>query len=216
MQSLRFELFTAFMAMAAMVSSLGGSACSSPSCSRSSPTSGGTRPSPVSALACFPAGARLRPGSLSCSSSSLLAGVQFQRTLARVAGLPRAAGQSSGLMGAVARWVLEPVGDGDSSHLEEEVEKPGAISLEGEAFVVGRASDRSDIVLPVPTVSGSHARLEKKGVELFVTDLNSTNGTFVNDQPLRPGTLTPLAEGSVVVFGDQHLAMFKVVQVPDA
>lgn len=195
------------------VTSLGGPACSSASCSRS--TSSVARPSPVSALACSPMAARLRPESLSCSSASLLAGAPLRLRLSRPAGLPRAVGRGRGLA-TVAGWVLEPVGDGDSSHLEEEVEKPGVISLEGEAFVVGRMSERSDIVLPVPTVSGSHARLEKKGAELFVTDLNSTNGTFVNDQPLRPGTLTPLAEGSVVVFGDQHLAMFKVVQVQDA
>ncbi len=46
-------------------------------------------------------------------------------------------------------------------------------------------SDSScDIVVKNPTVSGQHCRLGSDGSELTLTDLDSTNGTFVNGQRL--------------------------------
>jgi len=45
---------------------------------------------------------------------------------------------------------------------------------------VGRGRD-NDIVLPSDCVSRRHARLEQRGGNLFVVDLVSTNGTFIND-----------------------------------
>jgi pSer/pThr/pTyr-binding forkhead associated (FHA) protein len=51
------------------------------------------------------------------------------------------------------------------------------------------------------TVSGMHARLEKKDGLLLVTDLDSTNGTFINEQRLKPGAVTPVPPGSYITFG---------------
>jgi pSer/pThr/pTyr-binding forkhead associated (FHA) protein/S1-C subfamily serine protease len=49
-------------------------------------------------------------------------------------------------------------------------------------MLVGRAEE-CDLVLPDPSVSSRHALLEYEG-GLFVTDLGSTNGTFVAGQPI--------------------------------
>ncbi|MCO5570973.1 hypothetical protein L7F22_024704 [Adiantum nelumboides] len=107
------------------------------------------------------------------------------------------------------RWVLQPIGDGDCSHLDEAVPLPGAFEVATEAATVGRVPEKADIVIPIATVSGIHARLERKGGTLFVTDLDSTNGTYINDRQLRPGAVTPVPPGSRVTFGDDHLAAFK-------
>ncbi|KAH7431122.1 hypothetical protein KP509_08G030800 [Ceratopteris richardii] len=107
------------------------------------------------------------------------------------------------------KWLLQPIGDGDCSHLDEAVPLPGAIELVLDSATVGRVAERADIVIPIATVSGLHARLEKKGETLFVTDLDSTNGTYINDRQLRPGAVTPVPPGSRVTFGDDHLAAFK-------
>ena len=45
--------------------------------------------------------------------------------------------------------------------------------------VIGSASD-SDVVLRDATVSGKHASLRHKDAKFFLTDLDSTNGTFLN------------------------------------
>ncbi len=61
---------------------------------------------------------------------------------------------------------------------------PGQLfPLEGERAILGRHPD-CDIVLESGSVSRHHARILATGGELFVEDLNSRNGTFVNGQPV--------------------------------
>ncbi|XP_066359318.1 uncharacterized protein [Miscanthus floridulus] len=116
------------------------------------------------------------------------------------------------------KWILDPAGDGDWRHIGCKVARPGAIEIVSDAVTVGRVADKADIVLPVATVSGTHARLEKKGGSLLVTDLDSTNGTYINERRLNPGFPVPIDPGSLLIFGDIHLAMFRVrkmrVEVP--
>uniref|UniRef100_A0A0E0J668 FHA domain-containing protein n=1 Tax=Oryza nivara TaxID=4536 RepID=A0A0E0J668_ORYNI len=103
------------------------------------------------------------------------------------------------------RWVLEPAGDGDWRHIGYRVARPGGFQIASEAAVtVGRVPEQADIVLSVATVSGTHARLEKKEGSLLVTDLESTNGTYINERRLTPGFPTPIDPGDI------HLAMFRV------
>eukprot|EP00850_Spirogloea_muscicola_P017377 SM000148S01054 [mRNA] locus=s148:344070:344748:- [translate_table: standard] len=61
-------------------------------------------------------------------------------------------------------------------------------------------------------VSGRHARLEQKDGKMFVTDLDSTNGTFLGGRKLRPGAVTQVDPGNVIVFGDEHLAQFLLTE----
>jgi pSer/pThr/pTyr-binding forkhead associated (FHA) protein len=65
-------------------------------------------------------------------------------------------------------------------------------------YVIGR-SRSSDIRLTDPTVSGSHARLQRRGETWFVTDLDSSHGTRVNKQRLL--TEKPLFDRDVVWLG---------------
>ncbi|KAL2322100.1 hypothetical protein Fmac_026479 [Flemingia macrophylla] len=113
------------------------------------------------------------------------------------------------------RWLLEPVGDGDTRHIGFKVEMPGAYEIASSEVTVGRVPDKADLVIPVATVSGVHARIQKKQGNLLVTDLDSTNGTFINQKRLRPGVVTPISSGSVITFGDTHLAMFRVSKFED-
>lgn len=52
--------------------------------------------------------------------------------------------------------------------------------LPGAEVIIGRDA-RSQIVIDHPSVSGRHARVRQSGKGLFLNDLGSTNGTFVND-----------------------------------
>ncbi|KAH7561356.1 hypothetical protein JRO89_XS10G0215600 [Xanthoceras sorbifolium] len=107
-------------------------------------------------------------------------------------------------------WLLEPVGDGDTKHIGFKVEMPDAFEISSDEVTVGRLPEKADMVIPVATVSGVHARIQKKGGNLLVTDLDSTNGTFVDDKRLRPGVVSPVSSGSCITFGDTHLAIFRV------
>lgn len=55
------------------------------------------------------------------------------------------------------------------------------------------------------TVSAVHARLQNMEEYLVVTDLDSTNGTFIGDKRLQPGVAAAALPGSLVTFGTQLL-----------
>ena len=65
--------------------------------------------------------------------------------------------------------------------------------------IVGRAPG-SDIVIGAGFVSGRHARFSLAGQNLFVEDLGSTNGTYVNGQRIMGQT--GLRDHDVVSVGD--------------
>ncbi len=67
---------------------------------------------------------------------------------------------------------------------------------------LGRA-DYNDIVLPDPSVSTSHAKLQRREGVWVLVDLDSTNGTFVDGERVRGEA--PLAPGGTVRLGDVQL-----------
>ena len=70
-----------------------------------------------------------------------------------------------------------------------------------EELVVGREPD-CDIVLTDPTVSRRHLRLRFRDGHWILCDLDSTNGTQVNDMPVVRCRLLP---GDRVLIGDEQL-----------
>lgn len=79
----------------------------------------------------------------------------------------------------------------------------GTIILLDSDVVFGRATE-SDVPLASDgTVSGRHARVFKRDGSPYLEDLGSTNGTFVNGQPLAAERL--LRPGDVVVVGATEL-----------
>ena len=61
------------------------------------------------------------------------------------------------------------------------IEKGEAKQIHGVCFTIGRAED-NDLALPDPKVSRHHAALERRGLQLFIRDCGSSNGTFVNER----------------------------------
>lgn len=58
------------------------------------------------------------------------------------------------------------------------------IDLNKERITIGRRST-NDIVIDSPAISGEHAAIVADGRDVYLEDLNSTNGTRVNGQPVR-------------------------------
>ena len=69
---------------------------------------------------------------------------------------------------------------------------------------LGRSSD-NDVILGVPQVSQYHAQIEKVGQRFKIKDLDSTNGTFVNDVLIK--TETWLARNDTVRIGPYRFVM---------
>jgi hypothetical protein len=76
---------------------------------------------------------------------------------------------------------------------------PSEYSLFKDEVTVGRGED-NDVVIPHASVSRAHARLMKRNGAYELMDLNSTNGTFIDDRRLAGSQSLP--NGSRVRFGD--------------
>ena len=76
--------------------------------------------------------------------------------------------------------------------------KDQVLSLADEINVIGRGQECSH-VLDAATVSRRHARILIRAGCATIEDLGSTNGTFVNKQPVR--NATALKDGDEVSFG---------------
>tara|TARA_R110000824_G_scaffold336_10_gene2327 strand:- start:8078 stop:10024 length:1947 start_codon:yes stop_codon:yes gene_type:complete len=69
--------------------------------------------------------------------------------------------------------------------------------------IIGRSAQDADYVLNMDTVSRRHLRLMLKDKTLFVEDLNSANGSAINDQVLTPGKAYELKPGDTLKIGLQ-------------
>jgi diguanylate cyclase (GGDEF)-like protein len=74
--------------------------------------------------------------------------------------------------------------------------------LAGDALLIGRGSD-CDITVDLDSVSRRHAKIERRGAVIMVSDLGSTNGTYVNETQVHERAL---ADGDQVKIGN---AIFK-------
>eukprot|EP00213_Chloropicon_mariensis_P006910 CAMPEP_0197470506 /NCGR_PEP_ID=MMETSP1309-20131121/1211_1 /TAXON_ID=464262 /ORGANISM="Genus nov. species nov., Strain RCC998" /LENGTH=152 /DNA_ID=CAMNT_0043007421 /DNA_START=54 /DNA_END=512 /DNA_ORIENTATION=- len=119
-----------------------------------------------------------------------------------------------------AKIVLKPVGDNDPDYiLRSGLSAPPPVQqleISSDSSVVGRDEDGgADIIIPIPTVSGSHAKIEMDGGKLYVTDLKSTNGTFINNERIEPDAKTEVGVGANIIFGDANLASYQVLSEAD-
>jgi hypothetical protein len=78
---------------------------------------------------------------------------------------------------------------------------PQPIPLESTLLTLGRGLN-NDVILEDTRVSRHHAQLRYKSRRFWLTDLGSTNGTFVNGQPVSE---TALHDGDVVSLGGLEL-----------
>ena len=71
---------------------------------------------------------------------------------------------------------------------------------------IGRAED-SDIIINDPFISSKHALITKKGRSLFIQDLHSTNGTFLNGKKIK--NQIKLKENDEILIGSKKLKFLR-------
>jgi pSer/pThr/pTyr-binding forkhead associated (FHA) protein len=81
--------------------------------------------------------------------------------------------------------------------------------LDRPTVTVGRAQD-SDIQLQEQGISRRHARLDRRSQGWIITDLGSTNGTFVNGRRLAPQEGHALRTGDRITIGSSVFAFREV------
>jgi pSer/pThr/pTyr-binding forkhead associated (FHA) protein len=70
--------------------------------------------------------------------------------------------------------------------------------LEGDFVTIGREDD-NDILISHPSVSSNHAQFKAEAGDFRLVDLNSTNGSRVNDEKVNESMLR---NGDVVMLGN--------------
>ncbi len=103
----------------------------------------------------------------------------------------------SGILSGPSGWSLIEFGNGAGPHR--------TINIPLNESIVGRGKEAA-ICLPLTSVSKQHARLFVHANQLFVEDLDSTNGTYVNGHRTKSSALV---EGDLVQFAN---VLFKVAQ----
>lgn len=92
-----------------------------------------------------------------------------------------------------------------------EMQSPRGITVDvysGRPIVVGRSRKNSNLHLGFEGVSRVHAKLQYRDGVLYVTDLGSTNGTYVNGNRLDSFKDTPVHAGDTVEF---YKELFRVM-----
>ncbi|XZE36666.1 EAL domain-containing protein [Pirellulaceae bacterium SH501] len=92
-------------------------------------------------------------------------------------------------------WTLVEFGPGE--------QQKRTIALQQRPLVVGRTSD-ADVCIPEVSVSKKHARISFDQEGMWVEDLRSTNGTFLNCNPVHRSLV---CEGDLLQFGN---ALFRI------
>lgn len=68
-------------------------------------------------------------------------------------------------------------------------------------FSIGKMPGCVDCVLTDASISRLHARIEKQGEKIFLTDMNSTNGTYKNGLRMEPSETVEIEPGDEIRFG---------------
>ena len=79
--------------------------------------------------------------------------------------------------------------------------EPGAVIDVGHGATMGRA-DSSEIKVEDPFASSAHARIFPRGEFMYIEDMGSTNGTYLNGRQLKKAERLKMAD--VVRIGDSE------------
>ena len=79
-------------------------------------------------------------------------------------------------------------------------------SLQKADIIIGRAME-CDVVLDAVNVSRQHARIQFTAQGIFLTDLGSTNGTFVNDARITANAPQGWVQGTPLRIADYQFKL---------
>lgn len=84
----------------------------------------------------------------------------------------------------------------------EENECSRSYTVNSSVCIIGSSADKADCVINAEGVSRAHARISREGDRFFVKDLNSTNGTTVNNKALACYEICEIKRGDIIMLGN--------------
>lgn len=87
-------------------------------------------------------------------------------------------------------------------------ESPGLPTLsvgEGDSIVVGRDPAHAGVVVADEGISRSHIRIMVSGGRVYVTDMSSMNGTYIDSSKLQPDAAVELRPGRRLIVGSERV-----------
>ena len=115
---------------------------------------------------------------------------------------------------------IEPLNEQDGNIITirlTDIKKPSVMTEYplNSSVVLGRVADKSEIVFDYEgSVSGQHCELIRSGDKVYVQDLDSANGTYINGKTVKEKT--ELADGTIIKMGRLQIKFEKVIpEVPD-
>jgi hypothetical protein len=80
-------------------------------------------------------------------------------------------------------------------------------TLVSERTLIGRDANLVDIAIPSPSLSRKHALLQVIETGIFIQDLDTRNGTYLNDHPLKPNLFYPVEEKDEIYMADCRIIL---------
>lgn len=77
-----------------------------------------------------------------------------------------------------------------------------SINMNHFPFFIGKDSSRMDFSPEAPGISRFHLKVDKVGLEYTVLDLNSTNGSYLNDEKMAPNVSYKIHRGDKITLGN--------------
>ncbi|MGC4045310.1 MAG: FHA domain-containing protein [Armatimonas sp.] len=100
----------------------------------------------------------------------------------------------------------EPVDENEPGAVFRLVSASGERHALASEMLIGRALT-DDILVTGEGISAQHARLTVRGVHVYLEDLDTPGGTFVNEERLRPGDARALKAGDQIRIGTVPLTL---------
>ena len=82
------------------------------------------------------------------------------------------------------------------------VEPPIKISLSGRSMMIGRLKEQADFILPYKTIGKVHAEIGIKEGRFYIKDMNSKNGTYINNLRISNNTCHEMKDSDVIGLAD--------------
>ncbi len=74
------------------------------------------------------------------------------------------------------------------------------IELNNSTFIIGSMNDLCDYAIKDATVSRMHVKYEQREDRHYIKDMNSKNGTYVNEKLLAPNEVVEVFDGDIIVI----------------